>query len=65
MSEAGNPLVGEDVYIRHYAGPLIRAPRIMLHAAVLGFEHPGNGRALRFELPPPEDFQSQLEALRL
>jgi 23S rRNA pseudouridine1911/1915/1917 synthase len=65
LSEAGHPLLGEAVYIRDFAGPVIAAPRIMLHAAVLGFEHPSTGRALRFELPAPEDFQVQLATLRL
>jgi 23S rRNA pseudouridine1911/1915/1917 synthase len=56
MSEAGHPLLGEEVYIRDYEAPLLPAPRIMLHAAVLGFAHPSTGRALRFELPVPPDF---------
>jgi 23S rRNA pseudouridine1911/1915/1917 synthase len=56
LSEAGHPLVGEEVYVRDYREPLLPAPRIMLHAAVLGFAHPSTGRALRFELPAPADF---------
>lgn len=64
LSELGHPLAGESVYIRDYAGPRIDAPRPMLHAAVLGFEHPGDGRTLRFEQPPPEDFAALLARLR-
>lgn len=64
VSEAGHPLLGEQVYIRGFNGPIIPASRIMLHAAVLGFEHPTTGRALRFELPAPDDFQAQLASLR-
>lgn len=64
LSEQGNPLLGERVYIRGYAKPLIDAPRPMLHAAVLGFSHPRNGRSMRFELPAPEDFAAALQALR-
>jgi 23S rRNA pseudouridine1911/1915/1917 synthase len=56
LSEAGNPLLGEEVYVRDYREQLLPAPRIMLHAAVLGFTHPCTGRALRFELPVPTDF---------
>lgn len=56
LSEAGHPLLGEEVYVRDYRDPLLPAPRIMLHAAVLGFAHPLTGRALRFELPVPADF---------
>ena len=36
--------------------------RPALHAAVLGFRHPRDGRELRFEVPPPEDLAKVLEA---
>ena len=64
LSEAGHPLVGETVYIRDYRGPVISAPRPMLHAAVLGFAHPRTEKPLRFESPPPADFQAVLRKLR-
>jgi 23S rRNA pseudouridine1911/1915/1917 synthase len=64
LSEQGHPLVGETVYVRGYAGTLIPAPRLMLHAAELGFEHPVSGRAMLFEDPPPADFQETLARLR-
>jgi 23S rRNA pseudouridine1911/1915/1917 synthase len=64
LSELGHPLAGESVYIRDYAGPRIEALRPMLHAAVLGFEHPGDGRTRRFEQAPPEDFAALLQRLR-
>lgn len=38
--------------------------RQALHAAVLGFEHPRSGEALRFESIPPDDFQALLLALQ-
>ena len=51
LSEAGHPLVGETVYIRDMlraeATPL-PAPRLMLHAATLGFAHPVDGEPLDF-----------------
>jgi 23S rRNA pseudouridine1911/1915/1917 synthase len=56
LSEQGHPLLGEPVYIRDHDGPCIAAQRPMLHAAVLGFVHPSNQQALRFEIEPPEDF---------
>src|SRR5689334_9781114 len=43
LAEAGHPLVGEQVYIRDYAGPVIAAARLMLHAATLGFVLPVSG----------------------
>lgn len=63
LSEAGHPLVGEAVYIRDYEAPRIDAPRPMLHAAELGFEHPRSGKQMRFRDDPPADFLAQLEAL--
>jgi 23S rRNA pseudouridine1911/1915/1917 synthase len=64
LAEAGHPLVGETVYIRDWRGPLLPAPRPMLHAAVLGFTHPRTAKRLRFEEPPPEDFDRVLARLR-
>ena len=64
LAEAGHPLVGETVYIRDWRGPRIEAPRLMLHATVLGFVHPRTGEELRFEDPPPADFTAVLERLR-
>jgi 23S rRNA pseudouridine1911/1915/1917 synthase len=64
LAEAGHPLLGENVYIRDYQGPVIPAPRPMLHASVLGFVHPRSGKLLRFEDPPPADFTAVLERLR-
>jgi 23S rRNA pseudouridine1911/1915/1917 synthase len=55
LSEEGHPLVGERVYNRGYSGTLLLAPRILLHAAELGLEHPISGAALRFEQPIPDD----------
>ncbi|NCQ60365.1 MAG: RluA family pseudouridine synthase [Myxococcales bacterium] len=64
LSEAGTPLVGEAVYIRDYVGPRQGAPRVMLHAASLGFTHPTSGERLRFQAPDPEDFATLLRRLR-
>jgi 23S rRNA pseudouridine1911/1915/1917 synthase len=64
LSEQGNPLLGETVYVRGFRGTPIPAPRLMLHAAELGFEHPVDGRPMRFEEPPPADFEETLARLR-
>ena len=64
LSESGHPLVGEQVYIRDYEGPRIEAARPMLHAAVLGFTHPGTGEQITLRSEPPTDFRSLLEDLR-
>jgi 23S rRNA pseudouridine1911/1915/1917 synthase len=64
LSESGHPLLGEPVYTRDYRGAWIAAERPMLHAAVLGFEHPSDGRPMHFSLPPPADFERALAELR-
>ncbi|MFL6198005.1 MAG: RluA family pseudouridine synthase [Thermoanaerobaculia bacterium] len=64
LAEAGHPLVGETVYIRDYRGPILPAPRPMLHATVLGFRHPRGDRPMSFEDPPPPDFLQVLERLK-
>jgi 23S rRNA pseudouridine1911/1915/1917 synthase len=64
LAEAGHPLVGETVYIRDWRGPVIPAPRLMLHAAVLGFVHPRTEKGVRFEEPLPADFVEAVERLR-
>lgn len=56
LSEAGHPLVGERVYSRGYAGELEAAPRLLLHAAELGFDHPTEHQRLEYRQDPPEDF---------
>ncbi|WP_394822422.1 pseudouridine synthase [Pendulispora albinea] len=64
LSEAGHPLVGERVYIRNYARDIVPAPRLMLHAAELGFVHPATQKPLSFTLPLPPDMAEILEGLR-
>ncbi len=64
LGEQGHPLVGERVYSKGYRGELLQAPRLMLHARDLGFEHPTTGEALRFEQPVPADMQQVIDALR-
>jgi len=64
LSESGHPLLGERVYVRRFAGPILPAPRIMLHAAELGFVHPTTGNEMRFESEPPDDFRTRLAELR-
>ena len=65
LAETGHPLVGEVVYVRDFAGPRIEAPRPMLHARELGFQHPATGRLVRWDEPPPDDFEACLSRLRV
>jgi 23S rRNA pseudouridine1911/1915/1917 synthase len=64
LSEAGHPLLGERVYAKRYGGILLEAPRVMLHAAELGFEHPVTGEQMHFEEPLPEDMVAVADRLR-
>jgi 23S rRNA pseudouridine1911/1915/1917 synthase len=64
LAEAGHPLVGEPVYIRDYAGPVLTSPRLMLHAATLGFEHPITGAPVALASPLPPEFVAVVDRLR-
>ena len=67
LAEAGHPLVGETVYIRDYTAAgntLLPAPRLMLHAATLGFVHPVTGETLRFESPVAPEMTAWIAARR-
>ncbi len=61
LSDAGHPIAGDFKYGRTDE----RIGRLCLHAAVLGFEHPADGRDLRFESPLPADLASTIERLRM
>jgi 23S rRNA pseudouridine1911/1915/1917 synthase len=67
LSEIGHPVCGERVYSapRHMKiEDASQAPRVMLHAAELGFVHPETGEDLRFESPLPADMRRLLDRLR-
>jgi 23S rRNA pseudouridine1911/1915/1917 synthase len=74
MAHIGHPLIGDRLYgsgfktkANRLSEPqrdaLAALGRQALHAAVLGFEHPRTGRALRFESPLPDDMRTLLTAL--
>ena len=68
LSEAGHPVCGD----KEYRGPFGQkpildhsgAPRLALHAAELGFEHPLTGESLHFEARLPRDLSDFLRKLR-
>lgn len=68
LSESGHPLCGDKVYRGPFPGkPLVDdsgAPRVALHAAELGFEHPVTGEKLRFSMPLPADLSDLWNRLR-
>jgi 23S rRNA pseudouridine1911/1915/1917 synthase len=75
MAHVGHGLIGDAVYggRRKLAGRSLPAPalaaaqdfpRQALHAAVLGFDHPLTGTALRFAATMPDDMAALAGALR-
>jgi 23S rRNA pseudouridine1911/1915/1917 synthase len=75
MAHLGHPLLGDALYGSGFKtkanrlsepqqAALAALGRQALHAAVLGFEHPRTGEALRFESALPADMRRLLEALR-
>jgi 23S rRNA pseudouridine1911/1915/1917 synthase len=66
LAESGHPLVGERVYVRDYeadGGRPLPSPRLLLHAATLGFVHPSEPRTLRYSSELPDDFRAVLRKL--
>jgi len=69
FADHGSPVIGDPLYGRRHRGtPLneIAAAfgRQALHAAVLAFDHPLTGEALRFETEPPADMRELMKVLR-
>lgn len=60
----GYPVVGDPVYRAGEEKPMtIDFPRQALHAGELAFSHPADGRPMRFETPPPDDYLRLVERL--
>ncbi len=69
LADHGHPLLGDPLYGSSIGDPTLRAVafelgRQALHATLLGFEHPITSEPMRFETPPPADFNRALESLR-
>jgi 23S rRNA pseudouridine1911/1915/1917 synthase len=68
LSELGHFVCGDKVYSQPmYRKPLADesgAPRLALHAAELGFQHPLSGESISFKMPLPRDLQEFLDRLR-
>lgn len=76
LSHIGHPVVGDPVYLRRIPGAasalpkpareaLLAFPRQALHAATLGFRHPGTGQQLSFAAKAPHDMLMLLEGLEV
>jgi 23S rRNA pseudouridine1911/1915/1917 synthase len=67
LAELGHPICGDKVYRKLGAKAELDpsgAPRLALHAAELGFDHPITGEAMHWDMPLPPDFRALLEELR-
>jgi 23S rRNA pseudouridine1911/1915/1917 synthase len=65
LSGIGHPICGD----RTHGGETERAflprpPRLVLHAAVLGFTHPATGEHVKWESPLPDELTAWIERLR-
>ena len=56
----GHPIAGDTVYGGKEPET---ASRMLLHAETLAFHHPADGRAVRFTVPPPEEFLMEWKRL--
>jgi 23S rRNA pseudouridine1911/1915/1917 synthase len=66
----GHPVAGDETYGARQNTRLAdatgyEAPRVMLHALKLAFDHPRTRKKVSFKAPLPDDFQSALKALKI
>lgn len=65
LAGLGHPVAGDHQHGGELARTFApRAPRLALHAAMLGFTHPATGERTRFELPLPADLAVWIARLR-
>lgn len=58
MAKLNHPVVGDPIY--GYRRNPMRHEGQLLHARLLGFKHPEDGRYMEFSAPVPEDFRNIL-----
>lgn len=65
MKSIGHPLVGDELYapLKLRSSPSLRAPRLFLHAATLGFSAP-DGRWHEYRSDLPADLKALLDSLK-
>ena len=65
LAGLGHPIAGDAQHGGETARTFVpRAPRLALHAAVLGFTHPATGERVRFASELPPELAQYLERLR-
>ncbi len=63
-SEMGLPILGDPLYFPKNVFSMITAPRLLLHAYQLEFDHPITGLPIKIEAPLPDDFFKVLGSLK-
>jgi 23S rRNA pseudouridine1911/1915/1917 synthase len=61
MAFIGHPVLGDKIYGNKQISKSLGADRLMLHASLIGFEHPVTGEYIEFESSLPDYFKSFLE----
>ena len=68
FSSIGHSVLGDRTYGRkirlQYKGKRVDFSRQMLHARLLGFDHPSTGERMEFTQEPPEDMLQAIEELK-
>jgi 23S rRNA pseudouridine1911/1915/1917 synthase len=64
FSEAGYPLLGDELYGSRLSRQLAPEARLALHALKLAFPHPRTGKLLSVSAPVPADLEATRRALR-
>ena len=65
LAGLGSPVAGDTQHGGETSRTFVpRAPRLALHAAVLGFTHPATGERVRYESPLPDDLAAWVTRLR-
>jgi len=64
FSEAGFPLLADELYGTRPSSKLTEAPRLALHAYRLAFAHPRTGKPVSVTSPLPADLASAVKSLR-
>ncbi len=64
FSEAGFPLLSDELYGTRSSSKLTAAPRLALHAHRLAFAHPKTGKPVSVTAPLPADLTRAVKALR-
>jgi 23S rRNA pseudouridine1911/1915/1917 synthase len=64
LHHIGHGIAGDERYVQEGVTNPADWPRLALHASLLGFIHPMNGKKMHFESPLPTDLTQALKSLK-